>query len=219
MGELITDAIGTWEKLGQTISPYDQWQRFGEVHLVGSGQYRLTFSSEKIHEVRSFAWLRTVYNGSLVSPARRIYPKPELMRLAFPIPDEYLSVGVKTQQFEILKKFRRYQSRDQVWGLAIEQLVIKSRESENTTTVILSNPTYTRDPLRTDLWVSYFTEEVRDKRGILLNNFEVGRFYQISDNAPASEPVILESSQGRLTVAFTSPDLIQPGSTYVRVIY
>lgn len=219
MGEIVTDALGTWEKVGQTISPYDQWQRFGEIHVVSSGQYRLMFTSERIDQVRSFAWLRTVYSGSLVSPARRIYPKPEPMRLAFPIPGEYLSVGIKTQQFEMLKKFRRYQSRDQVWGLAIEQLIVKTQESENTTTVLLSNPSYTRDPLRSDLWVSSFTEEVRDKRGILLLNFEVGRFYRATDNAVESDPVILESSNGRLTVAFTSPELIQAESIYVRVIY
>lgn len=219
MGELVVDAIGTWEKVGETISPYDQWQRFGEIHPVISGQYRVKFSSANINLVRSFAWIRTVYLGSLVSPARRIYPKPEPMRLAFPIPNEYLSVGIKTQQFEILKKFRRYQSRDSVWGLSIEQLITENLDSENTTTVILSNPSYTRDPMRGELWISNFSEEVRDKRGLLLATFEVGRFYQVSDNQVVSDPVILESSNGRLSVAFTSPELIQPDSVYVRIIY
>jgi len=219
MGELVKDAIGTWEKVGEVISPYDQWYRFGEVHPVVSGQYRLKFSSSNISKVRSFAWLRTVYGGDLVSPARRIYPKPESMRLYFPIADEYLSVGVKTQQFEILKKFRRYQSRDTVWGLSIEQLIIESKETENTTTLILNNPSYTRDPIKGDLWISNFSEEVRDKRGLLLDTFEVGRFYLVSNNEVVSDPVIIESTNGRLTVAFTSPELIQPDSIYVRIIY
>lgn len=219
MGEIVTDSIGTWEKIGQTISPYDQWQRFGEIHTVSSGQYKLIFTSNKIDQVRSFAWLRTVYNGSLVSPARRIYPKPEPMRLSFPIPDEYLSIGVSSQQFEILKKFRRYQSRDQIWGLEIEQLVVETQDTQNTTIVVLSSPSYTRDTTVSGLWISNFSEEVRGKNGLLLQAFEVGRFFQISDNTPISDPVILEASNGRLTVAFTDPDLIQPDTLYVRIIY
>lgn len=219
MGEIITDVIGTWEKLGEAMSPYDQWQKVGELHTVTSGQYRLKFFSEKINQVRSFAWIRTIYVGSLVSPARRIYPKQEPMRLYFPIPDEYLSVGITAQQFEILKKFRKYQSRDQLWSLSIEQLVMETKNSENTTTVILDNPSYTRDPVRGELWVSTYSQEVRDKRGILLEVFEVGRFYQVSDNAITSDPVILQSSNGRLVVAFTSPEIIQTDTLYVRIIY
>lgn len=220
MGEITKDAIGTWEKVGQAISPYDQWHRFGEIHPVSSGQYRLNFSSERLDLVRSFAWIRTIYSGTLVSPARKIYPKPEPMRLYFPIPDEYLSIGVNTQQFEILKKFRRYQSRDYIWGLSVEQLIVtQDKNSQNTTTVVLSNPSYTRDTTVDSLWISSFNEEVRGKNGLLLPNFEVGRFFQISDNTPISDPVIVEASNGRLTVAFTSPELIQPGILYVRIIY
>lgn len=222
------DEFGHWLLVADhyTVSAdrFHLWNKLGDYHLVSSGTYRFSFSSPDFAQVGSLAWIRAVHtmpnsSNEIVGPARRIYPKPEKIRYEFPIPENLNAIGINKQRLEFKPIFHRYRTSTKIWTIQCEQLIAKSRDSEATTTVVLSNPSYTRDETVNGLWISTFIEEVRDKRGILLSNFEVGRFFQILDNLPISDPVILEAANGKLTVAFTSPALIQPDTLYVRIIY
>lgn len=222
-----TDEFGQWLLVSspvEVLTNYKKWVALGNYHIVSSGTYRFTFLSPDFLRVNSYAWIRSVHRmpnstNEIVSPARRLYPKPEKFRMEFPIPANLISIGVQEQRLEFKPLFKRYRNTSKLWSVQCEQLVFVQKQSDNTTTLRLSTVTYSRDPIKPDLWISSFTEEVRDKRGIILENFEIGRFYLVSDNSPVSDPVVLESSNGILTVAFTSPEVIQPDTVYVRVIY
>lgn len=221
-----TDDFGQWLLIssGVAVDTFKKWLNLGGYHQVSSGTYRFSFSCSDFSGIGSYAWIRAVHrmpnsDNEIVSNARRLYPKPEKLRMEFWIPANLAGLGVVEQRLEFKPLLRRYRSQSKIWTVECEQLVLTERQSENTTTVILSNPSYTKDPVKSDLWISTFSEEVRDKRGLLLPTFEVGRFFQISDNTPISDPVILEASNGKLTVAFTSPELIQSETLYVRIIY
>jgi hypothetical protein len=223
-----TDEFGQWLLVASPFvaSPesFHKWNHLGGFHLVSSGTYRFTFFSSDFSLVGSYAWIRAVHrmpnsSNEIVSTARRIYPKPEKIRYEFWVPGNLAGIGVTEQRLEFKPLFRRYRTSSKVWSVQCEQLILTQKNTENTVTLSLDNPSYTKDPLRKDLWVSTFSQTVTDKRGLILPTFEVGRFYQISDNAPVSDPVILKSSNGTLTVAFTSPEIIQPDTLYVRIIY
>ena len=223
-----TDEFGQWVLVSPQLEvgadKFRKWNRLGGFHKVTSGTYRFSFSSPDFSLINSYAWIRSVHkmpdsNNELVSYARRIYPKPEKLRAEFWIPENLASVGVVEQCLEFKPIFKRYRTTTKIWSLSVEQLILTEKQTDNTVVLVLDNPRYAKDPLRTDLWVSTFTQEVTDKRGLILPSFEVGRFYRVEDNSVFSDPVILESTNGRLTVAFTAEEIIQSETIYARIIY
>ena len=223
-----TDEFGQWlliaSSIAVTADSFWKWNALGGYHQVTSGTYRFTFTSPDFSLVGSYAWIRAVHrmpnsSNEIVSTARRLYPKPEKIRYEFWVPENLAGIGLTEQRLEFKPLFRRYRTSSKVWSVQCEQLILTQKNTENTVTLSLDNPSYTKDPVRGDLWVTTFSQTVTDKRGLILPTFEVGRFYQTSDNAPVSDPVILQSSNGKLIVAFTSPEIIQPDTLYVRIIY
>lgn len=218
MGLIVEDALGKWNQLG-SIRPiqFNEWYRLGEPHVQTSGTYRLTFESNNFPQVRSFAWLRAVYSQgglSLVSQAIRIYPKPQQLKIHFPISESLLQVGITEQQFELKKIKRRYSS-DWIWGVGIEELVLENQSTKNTFLLILENVRYTQDPENPGFWLSIFEEPLS------FAQYEVGRFYRVADDSVYSDPLI-DKQPYLLRCVFTSNSsdtVIQPGTLKARIIY
>ncbi len=187
----------------------------GNEHKVTSGNYRLKFTSNNFKAIKSFAWIRTIYNPNndlIVSPARRVYPKPEPMNLEFPLPINLVNANLSNQQFQIKKILRWRYSTDWLWAISLEQLALDiQNDTKNTFMLELDNPTYSKDPERSELWVTTFSQPVP------YSSYEVGRYYD-QRNQVISDP-ITDAQPYKLVSIFTADQPIPPDAYKVRIVY
>ena len=130
----ITDAIGTWEQLGQ-VALSDEWQLFPS-EVINGETFRLSYildwaNWENLAGYRSYGLIRFYYaagNDIIVSTAQAIYPKQQKEAREFLIPEDFKannflirSVGVK----RIVKYRRPLVASPQVipWSLSLEYLL------------------------------------------------------------------------------------------------
>lgn len=219
--DVITDPFGRWSLLGSCNPDYYKWVNFGIKHQVNSGTYKLIFQCSDFNFLNSFAWMRSVYEISgeiIVSPSIRVYPKPQHLKLEFPLPKNLVAVGVDSQYFELKKVFKRYKNIDKLWSVELQELILDNApESDNAFFLTLENVSYARDPQYPNFYISTFTERVRDK-GKDIRNYEVGRFYTVETDEIFSDPQVIRNPY-ELVCIFTQRRPIQPGELKVRVIY
>ena len=211
-----TDPIGEWYQLG-FIKPmnYNQWYELTPEHDVHSGRYRLTFTSDRFAQVRSYSWVRSVYvkdGVEIYSQSRRVYPHPLSLDIAMPIPADYRAQGVERQRLQLKKLLHPRRSTDYIWSVRIEELYVELGASDNTFFITLTNIVSSRrnldDP---ELWDTVFEEETG------YSAYEVGRFYTADASNVLSDPVV-ETYPNRLVSKFTSRQPIQPGTIKVRLV-
>ncbi len=210
-----TDFLGDWIQIGSCTPEFDEWVYVGSEHKVTSGNYRLKFTSNNFKAIKSFAWIRAIYNPNndlIVSPARRVYPKPEPMHLEFPLPINLVNANLSNQQFQIKKILKWRYSTDWLWRISLEQLVLDTQnDTRNTFMLDLDNPTYSKDPERSELWVTTFNQPVP------YSSYEVGRYYD-QRNQVISDP-ITDAQPYKLIAIFTADQPIPPDLYKVRIVY
>lgn len=216
------DHFGQWLQVGTAQPDHYKWLPIGDYHEVTSGTYRLTFECSDYLKLNSFAWLRTMHrkeNEVIVSPSIRVYPKPQHLRIEFPMPDTLKLIGVSTQALEIMKVFKRRHGLaryDKVWTVKAEQLRLENQQAtKNTFFLVLENVRYTQDPLNPGFYLSVFEEP------LAFEQYEIGRFYRVADETIYADPLI-DKQPYLLRCVFTSNSqdtLVQPGTLKVRIIY
>jgi hypothetical protein len=214
--DTVQDEYGTWLIVGEAQLDYYKWVKVGDSHDVTSGTYRLTFQCSDFSLLNSFAWIRAVHaidDNEIVSPASRIYPKRESLRIELPIPHNFQALQIKQQRIEVMKVWRKWKNTDKLWTLKIEELVMKDEApSQNTFLLELDNPSYSRDPERSELWVSTFNQDVPYGR------YEVGRYYDAATNQVISDP-ITDAQPYKLIAIFTADRPIPPNEYKVRIVH
>lgn len=216
MTSTIQDEYGTWLIVGEAQPDYYKWIKVGGFHDVTSGTYRIHFQCSDFSLLNSFAWIRAVHSideNEIVSPAFRIYPKKEQLRIELPIPHNFQALQIKQQRIEVMKVWKRWKNTDKLWTLKLEELVMGDESpSQNTFLLELDNPSYTRDPERSELWVTTFIQDVPYGR------YEVGRYYNLATNQVISDP-ITDAQPYKLTAIFTAARPILPNEYKVRIVY
>jgi len=122
--------VQNWKALG-TIQPTTKdWKRFPTLSTGGNDLIRVKFIYPVNAYVNGWIWLRCRYeltSGVLVSQSRKIYPKPDLVGIDFPIPTDLRERKLTDRVFEAKRGERRprngisplpYQ-----WSVLLEELL------------------------------------------------------------------------------------------------
>lgn len=217
-----TDQSNLWVDVGELEPQFTTWQKVGILHEVISGIYRLIYTCPNFTLVDSYGLLRVFHvvgGDKVVSPCRRIYPKPERYQVKYYLPDAYKLAGVENQCFELKRILDRWQYRAdaQPWSIKIQQLNVQGELSKTSFYLVLENLSIATDPTNNDFYISTFIERVSHK-GRDLREYNVGRFYVISTGEVYSDGFI-EKQPYELRVTFTSRAPIQPGQLKVEISY
>lgn len=217
-----TNQSDLWIDVGEITPQFTGWEKVGVSHKVISGLYRLIYFCPNYTLIDSWGLLRVFHvlnNEKIVSPCRRIYPKPERYKLHFNIPESFRLAGVTNQTFEVKRILNKWQylADAQGWSVKIQQLNIEGDIDTTSFYIILENVSYARDPDNLDFYISSFVERVNHKGRDLLE-YRVGRFYTVETDEVFSDGFI-EKKPYELKVTFTSRDPIQPGQLKVEISY
>lgn len=217
-----TDQSSLWIDVGEIAPQFSGWEKIGVSHKVISGLYRLIYFCPNYTLIDSWGLLRVfhVLNGEkIVSPCRKIYPKPERYKLHFTIPESFKLAGVTEQCFEIKRILNRWQYLvdAQGWSIKIQQLNVEGELSNTSFYIILENVSYARDPENQDFYISTFTERV-NHRGRDLREYNVGRFY-VNETGDLYSDGFIEKKPYELQVTFTARQPVQPAYLKVEISY
>lgn len=122
------DALGVWQNLGTVTPTFDEWTKFPIQCYDSNSSIRLVFNIPNPNQLRSFGWFRAIYEVAgltVVQPAVRIYPKPDILILQVPVNEDFKARNNPFRSFQVMKKLYRTRlglNTDTNWTVTLEEL-------------------------------------------------------------------------------------------------